>query len=231
MTLKESLINEIGNTLNDRWTEDVAIVVPSPENILLNDNHAKLLEKAVVLYADLDGSTSMVDKSNWYFSAEIYKCYLRAASQIIKSEGGQITAYDGDRVMAIFTGKTKNTAATRAGLKINSAVLDIIRPAIDKYYPTNTFVLKHVIGIASSDLHAVRIGVRGDNDITWVGSAANHAAKLTELSEKPIWITKAVYDSLAKEAKFSNGQNMWSARTWTRMNNMNIYCSVYKWSL
>jgi len=31
-----------------------------------------------------------------------------------------------------------------------------------------------------------RVGVREDNDIVWIGRAANYAAKLCALSEKPI---------------------------------------------
>ena len=231
MGMKNDLSAEVTTTLAGVWEEEKTTSVPSPDNLRLNTNHAKNLEAATVLYADLDGSTNMVDGYSWMFSAEVYKIYLRCASQIIRGEGGTITAYDGDRVMAIFVGGLKNTSAVRAALKINYAVEKIIRPAIKNQYPNTNFLLEHVIGIDNSSLRAARIGVKGDNDIVWVGRAANHAAKLCNLSEKPLWITKAVYDSMKDEVKFSKGTDMWVKRLWTQMDNAEIYCSTYRWAI
>lgn len=230
MGLKDELSAEVKSTFAQAWEVQKTESVPAPEDLRLNANHAKDLEKATVLYADLDGSTSMVDKYKWEFSAEIYKTFLRCASQIIRSEGGVITAYDGDRVMAIFTGGTKNTDAVRCALKINYAVSEIIQPAIDAQYKTD-FKLSHVVGIDTSQLRTSRIGVRGDNDLVWIGRAANYAAKLTNESGKPTWITKAVYDSMLDEVKFHNGQDMWQKAYWTSMNNMEVYSSTYWWRI
>src|SRR4051812_48025910 len=103
MGLKDDLNAQVKETFRLKWDEEVAQAVPAPEDLRLNANHAKDLEQATVLYADLDGSTTMVDNWKWWFSAEVYKCFLRCAGQIIRSEGGVITAYDGDRIMAVFT--------------------------------------------------------------------------------------------------------------------------------
>lgn len=231
MGLKADLTAEAKATLSTQWNEQVTATVPVAEDLLLNSNHAKHLESATVLYADLDGSTDMVDTYKWGFAAEVYKIYLRSAAQIIKSEGGTITAYDGDRIMAVFIGDTKNTSAVRAALKINYAVNEILNPAIRNQYPNVTFILNHVIGIDTSPLRASRIGVRGDNDIVWVGKAANHAAKLCSISGKPIWITKAVHDVIHNEVKvLSNGLSIWEIRRWEQMNNMEVYCSTYHWN-
>ncbi len=227
MGLKDDLISQASDSLKSTWKEEITEIVPDPEDLALNSNHAKHLESATVLYADLNGSTNMVDNYKWYFSAAIYKIYLRSAAQIIRSEGGFITAYDGDRIMAIFTGKLKNTSAVKAALKINYAVENILRPAIKKQYPNSSFLLKHVVGIDTSSLRAVRIGVKADNDIVWIGRAANYAAKLCTLSEAPIWITKSVHDVILPEVKLHNGTSMWQKKLWTSMNNMEIYQSNY----
>lgn len=231
MGLKDDLTVEVKATFSAQWDVQAAIVVPEAEDLRLNSNHAKDLETATVLYADLDGSTNMVDGFDWRFSAEVYKTYLRCAGQVIRSEGGVITAYDGDRIMAVFAGGAKNTSAVRAALKINYAVVNIIRPALKAQYTSMNFILKHVVGVDSSQLRTARIGVRGENDLVWVGRAANHAAKLTDLSEKPIWITKSVYDGMHTDVKTSNGVAMWSARLWTKMNNAEIYCSTWTWRI
>lgn len=230
MGLRDTLIADVKATFSSRWEVQAAMGVPDPEGLRLNSNHAKDLELATVLYADLDGSTNMVDQQEWQFSAEVYKTYLRCASEIIKSENGVITAYDGDRVMAVFTGDTKNTSAARCALKINYAVIGIIQPALKAQYPTYDFTVKHAVGIDTSQLRTARIGVRGDNDLVWIGRAANYAAKLTTLPGGGIWITKAVYDRLMDEARYSAGKDMWKAYNWTKMNNMPVYCcSDYWW--
>lgn len=231
MSLKDDLSAEVKKIFADAWDEQTTLSVPSPEDLRLNANHAKNLDVATVLYADLDGSTSMVDSKSWQFSAEVYKTYLRCAAQIIKSENGVVTAYDGDRIMAIFAGDFKNTRAVRTALKINYSVHNVIRPAIANQYTTQNFQLNHVIGIDSTQLRTTRIGVRNDSDLVWIGRAANYAAKLTALSEKPIWITKAVYDNMNDDVKLSAGTNMWQVRQWTSMNNLEVYCSTYIWPI
>lgn len=230
MSLRDDLRAEVAATFKAHWDEETTTAVPAAEDLRLNANHAKNLEGATVLYADLDGSTNMVDSHKWWFSAEVYKTYLRCASQIIRSEGGTITAYNGDRVMAVFVGSVKNTTAVRTALKINYAVNEILRPALCAQYTTE-FVLKHVVGVDTSSLRAARIGVRGDNDVVWIGRAANYAAKLCTLSDKPLWITRSVQDKMQDDVKFSKGVPMWEKRLWTAMNNMEVYCSTYQWIL
>lgn len=231
MSLKDDLTTEVDETVRETWSTEKTTKVPSPEDLRLKANHAKELESATILYADLDGSTSMVDGYKWWFAAKIYKIYLRCASQIIKSEDGVITAYDGDRVMAIFTGGTKNTTAVRTALKINYAVEEILRPAIKKHYPKTEFQLRHVIGVDTSRLHVARIGVRNDNDLVWVGRAANYAAKLCGLSKKPLWITHTVHDVMLDSVKYSDGKLMWERFRWSTMDDMTIYGSTYRWRL
>lgn len=131
--------------------------------------------------------------------------------------------------MAIFSGEMKNTRAVRAAMKIHHAVKTIINPELKAFYTTSDFVVQHVVGVDTSQLRAARIGVRGYNDLVWIGRAANYAAKLTSLSEKPLWVTKDVYENMADVVKIHNQNktNMWTQRQWTPMNNMQIYCSSF----
>lgn len=230
MAIKDDLTADVNNIFKSPWSQTNAQIVPIPTAIGMG-NQAKLLNEAVVLYADLDGSTSMVDSMKWEFSAEIYKTFLHCAAKIIKEEDGVITAYDGDRIMAIFIGDNKYDRAVRAALKLKWAVTKIIQPAMKAMYKTS-FVINHVVGVDVSDLRAVRTGVRGDNDLVWVGRAANYAAKLTSLSsEYSTWITKAVYDNLSVNCKYSNDKSMWEARVWSSMNNLTVYSSNWSWTI
>jgi class 3 adenylate cyclase len=112
----------------------------------------------------------------------MYKTFLHCAAKIIRSEGVVVTAYVGDRVMAVYLGNHKNTSAVRSALKIHYAVGSLINPAQQSAYSTD-YTLKHVVGIDTSNLFAAKTGVRGANDLVWVGRAANYAAKLSALPD------------------------------------------------
>jgi class 3 adenylate cyclase len=186
MTSKDDLESKVKKIFESQWNVMEAKAVPTFKD-LSPDNEAKKL-KATVLYADMADSTDLVKHYPPDFAAEIYKAYLRCAATIINAtiinNEGAITAYDGDRVMAVFLGDAKNDAAVRSAMEINYAVKNIINPLLQKHYPQYTYQLKHVIGIDTSELFVARIGVRKDSDLVWVGRAANYAAKLCSLSDK-----------------------------------------------
>lgn len=230
MALKSDLESDIGNVFSQSWEETVGRVVPVPNDVGLN-NKVVFLENAVVLYADLDGSTKMVAENKWEFSAEIYKSFLLSAAKIIKSENGAITSYDGDRIMAIFIGAEKYDRAVISALKIRWVVLNVIQPRMQKSWSTE-FKVKHTVGIDASNLRAVRTGVRGDNDLVWVGNAANWAAKLTTLPNAySTYITQAVYQNLSGACKISNNKSMWELTVWSQQNNKPIYRSHWNWGI
>jgi class 3 adenylate cyclase len=231
LALKEELEALVKNIFKYSWSERDGEVVPEPEDLKLGNDAVNL--DATVLYADLSGSTNLVDSYKPQFAAEIYKTYLACAAKIIKDQKGAITAYDGDRVMAVFIGERKNTSAVRAAFRINGAVWDIIKPALKEQYSNSSYSLKHVVGVDTSKLLVCRIGVRDDNDLVWVGRAANYAAKLTTLSNFTIYITKSVYDNMHNSVKYggAGNENMWQERTWTAMNQMSIYGSSWKFGV
>ena len=155
-----------------------------------------------MLYADLADSTKLVDSQAAFLAAEIYKTFLHCAAKIIRSEDGVITAYDGDRIMAVYIGDMKNTRAVRSAMRINYAGLYIINPAQQSFYTSTSYTLKHVVGIDTSELFVAKTGVRGANDLVWVGRAANYAAKLATLPDSyPSYITKEVYDAMIKDVR------------------------------
>lgn len=232
MTFKSDLEREVKEIFESNWTVREGKVVPDPEDLQLGNDAVKL--QATVLYADMADSTDLVDNHKHHFAAEVYKTYLRSAATIIKSEQGTITAYDGDRVMAVFLGDSKNTSAVRSAMKITYAVQEIINPLLKNQYPKTTYQLKHVVGIDTSELFVARIGVRNDNDLVWVGRAANYAAKLCGLNGKySTYITGTVFDSMDKSVKYGGNNNslMWDEKVWTARNNLSIYGSTWRWPI
>jgi class 3 adenylate cyclase len=228
-----TLATQVATIFKEAWATRAGQKVPEPSDLKLG-NDAVEFDVATILYADLTGSTKLVDAEDWMFAAEIYKAYLHCAATIVRAEGGAIVSYDGDRIMGVFIGKTQATPAARAGLKVNYAVQKIINPALAAQYPNRPFTVSQVVGIDTSPIRAARTGVRGDNDLVWVGRAANYAAKLTELKlDERTWMTKATFDRLADDAKLGgpNKQPMWKAYNWSQMNDQPIYGSTWRWSV
>ena len=230
MALADDLAKELETIFRDGWTERDGQVVPDPEDLRLGNDAVNL--DATVLYADMAGSTDLVDGYKPKFAAEIYKGFLSCCARLIRAHGGQITAYDGDRVMGVYIGNVKNTSAAKTALRINYAMEKIIKPALKAQYPSSTYVPGHAVGVDTSKILVARIGVRNDNDLVWVGRAANYAAKLCSLRDGNYvsWITGTVYDNMNNEAKFStDNRPMWEERSWTARNKMKIFRSSWHW--
>lgn len=225
MSLGDDLRSEVAAIFEEVWSTRDGQNVPEAEDLKLSNDAVKL--EATVLYADLASSTKLVDEFEPHFAAEVYKAYLRSAAKIIRSQSGTITSYDGDRIMAVFIGSSKNSNSVRAALKINYAVKNIIDPALKKQYG-DVYHVAQTVGIDTSPLWVARTGIRGSNDLVWVGRAANYAAKLTELpSDYATWITAEVYEMLAENCKYSDGVSIWEPRSWTAMRDHSIYRSRY----
>lgn len=232
MSLLSDLQAEVKSILANQWEQRDGQVVPEPTDLKLGNDAVNL--DATVLYADMDGSTDLVDSHSAPYAAEVYKSYMVCTARIIKEAGRVITAYDGDRIMAVFIGDSKNTTAAKTALRLNWAVSNIVNPALKAQYGDDAYQMRHVIGIDTSKILAARIGVRNDNDIVWVGRAANYAAKLTAISTgHRIYVTDDVFIKLNKTSKYGGNpeQLMWEEAQWTQMNNIAVHRSNWIWSL
>ena len=180
----------------------------------------------------VDFAALVLSPDDTEFAAHVYKSYLVCAARIIRSENGTITAYDGDRIMAVYTGGSKDERAARTALKINFAVQEIINPAIKDKYPTSNYSVRQVVGIDTSELFVARTGIRGFNELVWVGRAANHAAKLSSRSGPPSQITAEVHDLLSEELRHDqDGRRIWTRTAAYETGHRTIYTSAEWWRL
>lgn len=106
--------------------------------------------------------------------------------------------------------------------------------SLKKQYPQRDYAVKQVVGIDTSEIRATRIGIRGGNDLVWIGRAANYAAKLTDCrNDYPTWLTEDAYKRTADLAKFGNGEgkSMWKKFKWTAMNDAKVFGSNWSRSI
>lgn len=199
-----------------KWEKRDGRVVPDGDGIKLGNDAVEL--DATVLYADLADSTGLVTGYKDWFAAEIYKAYLTVACDVIKNNGGVITAFDGDRVMAVYIGDTKNSSAAKSALQISWVVKNIINKKLREQYPNTSYEVRQAVGVDTGKLMVAKAGIHGFNDLVWVGRAANVAAKLSALREVNYgsFITSAVYKMLSDSSKMGGDpkRSMWTEHVW-----------------
>ena len=229
MKSSQDILKEVKEIFATKWKTRDGQKVPEAEGIQLGNDAVTL--DGTVLYADMADSTRLVNNYKRHFAAEVYKAYLVAACNIIRNNAGEITAFDGDRVMAVFIGGTKNSSAAKAALQINYIVSET-NAALKQQYPSTSYVLRQYIGIDTSPLYVAKTGIRNSNDLVWVGRSANYAAKLSSLGDASysIYITEDVFGRLSDETK--NGGNprqcMWQKAMWQEKG-IAVYRSNWWW--
>ncbi|HNQ79075.1 MAG TPA: adenylate/guanylate cyclase domain-containing protein [Acidobacteriota bacterium] len=217
--------------LKTQWKRRNGQKVPEAEDIKLGNDAVEI--EGTVLYADLEDSTGLVLGYKDWFAAEVYKCYLMSACELIKNNGGVITAFDGDRVMAVFIGNTKNSDAAKCALQINYIVQKVINVKLQEHFKSTAFQLNQAVGIDMSNLFIAKTGIRGSNDLVWVGRAANFAAKLCSLREGLFnsYITEEVFNRLMDQVKYGEEPKrlMWDKVMW-RQRGIAVYRSSWTWA-
>lgn len=214
MSLKDEIRKDVANIFLNTWTERDGKVIPDDNSLKLGNDGINI--EAAVLYADLAGSTNIVKKFTNTTAAEIYKTFLLSTCKVIRANGGEITAFDGDRVMAVFMGGTPNTTAAKTALQINYTVKQIVQPEFKKVYDDSEYKFEFGIGIDTSKILVAKTGIRGANDLVWVGNAANIAAKLCSIrgTDKTTWISENSYSKLMDSSKYGGPEpkrNMWTS--------------------
>jgi class 3 adenylate cyclase len=213
-TRETKLDGDVQAIFEASWNVRSGLVVPYTEDVALGNGGVKL--DAVVLYADLAHSTRLARKLGRSVTAKIVRAYLSSMTQLVKDAGGEVRSFDGDRVMGVFVGASKNSSAANCALKMNYVVSNILRPRAETKFPslsTNRVVIAHCVGIHASPVLVARGGVRGTNDLVFVGSAPNIAAKLSEVRNSPyhVYVTHTVFNKLNRGARTSSQDKpMWT---------------------
>ena len=236
MALSEDLKSMVNQVMQNQWDVRQASTVPDDSTLTLTGRVAKL--DATVLYADMRSSSKLVDELNQRVAGKIYQAFLSSLASIIRTNGGEITAYDGDRVMGIFIGNSKNTSATKSALMINYAVIKILKPMLEDHFNSlskSGFKISHCVGLDTGSFLAVKAGLRNANDIVWIGRPPNLAAKLSEIREENYseYITSEVFQVLHDSVKYAGKENelMWNQISYRYLDEtLTIYRSNYYWT-
>lgn len=211
----DSLCSHIDDNLDVTFDAADARVIPSTDTVALKSGAASV--DAAFLYADLAGSSKLAEVCPWQTTAKIIKAYLYVCSRIISVWKGEIRSFDGDRVMGVFMGETPCNDAVKCAREIDYTMYYALKPkakAAFKSVANNSIPLNHCVGVDYGRAHAVRGGIRNNNDLLWIGKPPSFAAKLSDIRNYPreVYISKRVFDRLNDDQKTYDGKAMWETR-------------------
>jgi adenylate cyclase len=229
---KSNWTDAIENVLDTTWDVRNGTVIPETEGVVLKDGAVKI--EATFLYADLAGSSKLAEICPWSTTAKIIRAYLDCCVRAIKAHGGKIRSFDGDRVMGVFIGERPNTAAANCAREIDWMVEKVINPkAKEKFESVKkaNIHIQHCVGIDTSEVRAVRTGIRENNDLIWIGRAPSLAAKFSDIREYPyaVYISSTSYSRLNDSAKkLADGNKVWEeVNTSYAGNTIKVYRTKY----
>lgn len=235
MAISADVTTAVASVIDTAWNITDGTVVPKTEDVALKNGARKV--DATYLYADLADSSNLARIMKKEVTGKVIRAYINAASRILRHYDGEIRSFDGDRVMAIFIGSSKNSNAVRAALAIQWALTKVIHPKLVATWSNfdELWTLDHGIGIDTGEALIVRGGVRDHNDLISIGRAPNLAAKLSEIRGKSasIFITKQVYDRCRADCKTSSdGRAMWTNAGTTIVGgaSVQLYSSTWHWA-
>lgn len=232
MALSDQIKNDVQSIISTRMVRRIGRVVPASKSVKFAGDAVEL--RATFLYADLANSSKIAKTLDQRIAAKILKSFLATTSRLVRARGGSIVSFDGDRILGVFVGSQKDTAAVECALNINYVVREVIKPEFESKYPVvkkASFSISHGTGIDTGKVLAVRAGARGSNDLIWIGRAPNLAAKLSDFrgSLSRTSITAAVYGKISDSVKHSGSpkKNMWKRQNWKFLDqNIAVYRSA-----
>lgn len=219
MGITDDITRKISDTLDMSWTVRDGVVVPKTDDVNLAGGAVKL--DATFLFADLAESSRLATEFQKRTAAKTIRAFLGAVADLVSHKGGAIRSFDGDRIMGVFVGDSKNTSAAECALYVKYFVTEVLKPKLEDRFTamsSERFSISHGVGVDTGEVLVVRAGRRGDNDLVWVGRAPNSAARLSDIRDGDFqtYISSAVYASMNKSVKESiskPGTNMWQERT------------------
>jgi class 3 adenylate cyclase/tetratricopeptide (TPR) repeat protein len=136
---------------------------------------------ATVLFMDVEDSTSMVRELDPEDSMTLLDTTLQRSAVAVEQNGGRVTRFMGDGIMAIFghpvAHENDPTAAVQAGLAIQKSIKEFSKEV------QTQFGLKHFRVRVGIDTGPVVIGGFTEAENTIMGSAAHLASRMESAAE------------------------------------------------
>jgi adenylate cyclase len=233
MPLKEDLINKVNSYFTEPYIVEETTIIPSTDYSKLTFGNKGLISEFAFLFVDIRKSSELHDTYGYANAAKIYQSFHDVCLRIIEQNSGKIRAFDGDRIMGVFSGDSKRTNATKSAMNIRWAIENLVNPKLKS-------PLKIGCGIDIGKTLITKVGKGRDphnNDLIWIGKGCNYASHLTQEANNSIIISQNIYNNLHDSTKYKDADtktiNMWTLKKLKLKNNteINIYSSNYTWGI
>lgn len=206
--------------------------IPLPEDIGLGNKAAKM--QATALFIDVRQSSDITEAFRLQTAAKMMKGYFRGAVKIVRANNGHVRSFNGDGMLAFFMGDYRSNNAAKAAMQVRWFVGKVLQPEFQSYFKNNLTALGKALdfsigcGLDEGQIFAVRVGIKGTNDVAWVGRPTNTAAKLASIPDpNRIRVTRAVYERLNKDRKYAGDKHMWKDEVFKEIGGVT---RAYRWS-
>jgi class 3 adenylate cyclase len=229
MALLEELNGKIDAYVKQPYEIEETTIVPDTDTAKLTFGNKGLTCEYAFLFMDIRKSSQLHEQYGFTKAAKIYQSFHDINVRVIEENSGSVRAFDGDRVMGVFVGPSKNSNAVKAAMQIQWAIRNILNPKLETKITCGG-------GIDYGKILVTKIGKgrnKNNNDLVWIGKADNYASHLANEAKNTLIISTNSYNILAADRKVSNGKNMWQSKILTLKNGTNVNCyeSIYGWPI
>lgn len=204
-----AFIDDVKNKVNTFFKEPYKLTetktVPSTQGVKLTFGNSGLLAELCFIFIDIRASSKLHAIYGVQKAAKIYQSFHAINVKIITRLGGEVRSFDGDRIMAVFSGDEKCSNATKAAMQIRWAIENILNPNLKTQINPNRGI-QIGVGIDYGETLITKVG-KGRNtnnhDLIWIGQACNNASHLCQEANNSIIISEKVYKKLSDSIKFS----------------------------
>lgn len=208
-----SLASELKATVDRYAGIDVEIrrvkQAPHRDDIPLGYGAAQF--EATVLAVDIRQYSGMTNAFGRQVVVQMLKSFFDGSVRLIVENDGSIADFNGDGMIAVFTGELRTDNAVRAACQAKWFIQEVLRVRFDAVFASEQLIGTKItsfdagFGIDEGMILASRVGSDLFSDFAWVGRCVNTAAKLCKTVRSPesIIITRDAYDRLSHDAGFS----------------------------
>lgn len=182
--LEDEIFEEIGEKLDMDF--DIVKKKEIPSNFKLENDEWAQVDDVVCVYFDLSSSTNILRDYGDEISVKIFDSYIKSATRIFKNFECSYLDIQGDGGFALFSGDKHIQRAMVSAITLKTLLSksysgnlnDLVKKIKSKIN------LSSRIGVHIGKILAKKSGIRGENEILWLGGLVSVASKICGLKRE-----------------------------------------------
>lgn len=179
-------VKEIFSDVQSNFDKNIEVIysdsIPNQESFKLEVQKWYQVNNVICVYVDLASSTKINIQEKKDLAAHIFDSYIKAVTKIFTEYQSKYIDIQGDGGFALFDGENSINRALVAAVTIKT-LLSRQAQYFSEFVNSklNNTNLSVRIGIHKGNILAKKSGIRGENEIIWLGDAVSVASKICNL--------------------------------------------------